>query len=300
MTTVADLSTPGRTMVMGILNITEDSFSDGGKWLKRDDAIAHAHDLISQGADMIDVGAESTRPGATRVPAELEAQRVAPVIEALNAEGIRTSVDTMRASTALAAAEAGVDMINDVSGGLADDNMYRVMADTRLPVCLMHWRTVQTVNSGEFGNAAGAADHGGDVVRDVRETLSRLTDNAMAAGVERSQIVLDPGLGFAKTAADNWALLQALPEFIAGDLPVLVGASRKRFLMEVRANRGLESGPGLADPATAAVTAISAHLGAWAVRVHEVDVSRDAVDVAAAWSRGAQAMLNDAPGAHHG
>lgn len=281
---VADLTAPGRTMVMGIVNVTEDSFSDGGKWLDRDAAIAHAKELVAQGADMIDVGAESTRPGATRVPAELEAQRVTPVIEALHAEGIRTSVDTMRAATALAAAEAGVDMINDVSGGLADPDMYRVMADTALPVCLMHWKTV---NDAEFGNAAGAADHGGDVVADVRETLARLTDNAVAAGVEYSQIVLDPGLGFAKTAADNWALLKALPEFIAGDLPILVGASRKRFLMEIRAARGLESGPGLADPATSAVTAISAHLGAWGVRVHEVDVSRDAVDVAAAWAHGA-------------
>ena len=281
MVTVSDLTAPGRTMVMGILNVTEDSFSDGGKWLDRDDAIAHAKELVAQGADMIDVGAESTRPGATRVDPALEVERVRPVIEALHAEGIRTSVDTMRAATARAAAEAGVDMINDVSGGLADPDMYAVMAETGLPVCLMHWRTV------EFGDAAGSADHGGDVVADVRDTLKRLTDNAVAAGVEHSQIVLDPGLGFAKTAADNWALLHALPEFISGDLPVLVGASRKRFLTEIRANRGLEANPSLADPATAAVTAVSAHLGAWGVRVHEVDVSRDAVDVAAAWRCGA-------------
>lgn len=281
MVTVSDLTAPGRTMVMGILNVTEDSFSDGGKWLDRDDAIAHAKELVAQGADMIDVGAESTRPGATRVDPALEVERVRPVIEALYAEGIRTSVDTMRAATARAAAEAGVDMINDVSGGLADPDMYAVMAETGLPVCLMHWRTV------EFGDAAGSADHGGDVVADVRDTLKRLTDNAVAAGVEHSQIVLDPGLGFAKTAADNWALLHALPEFISGDLPVLVGASRKRFLTEIRANRGLEANPSLADPATAAVTAVSAYLGAWGVRVHEVDVSRDAVDVAAAWHRGA-------------
>jgi len=281
MVTVSDLTAPGRTMVMGILNVTEDSFSDGGKWLDSDDAIAHAKELVAQGADMIDVGAESTRPGATRVDPALEVERVRPVIEALHAEGIRTSVDTMRAATARAAAEAGVDMINDVSGGLADPDMYAVMAETGLPVCLMHWRTV------EFGDAAGSADHGGDVVADVRDTLKRLTDNAVAAGVEHSQIVLDPGLGFAKTAADNWALLHALPEFISGDLPVLVGASRKRFLTEIRANRGLEANPSLADPATAAVTAVSAHLGAWGVRVHEVDVSRDAVDVAAAWRLGA-------------
>lgn len=283
MVTVADLSTPGRTMVMGIVNVTEDSFSDGGQWLALDDAVAHAHDLVRLGADMIDVGAESTRPGATRVDPEVEAQRASALIKVLHDEGIRTSVDTMRASTALAAAEAGVDMINDVSGGLADPQMYNVMADTQLPVCLMHWRTVQ---SGEFGDAAGSADHGGDVVRDVHEMLGRLVDNALAAGVERNQIVLDPGLGFAKTAADNWALLNALPEFINSEFPLLVGASRKRFLTGIRAARGLEHGPLDADPATAAVTALSAQLGAWGVRVHEVAVSRDAVDVAASWRTG--------------
>jgi len=272
---------PGRTTVMGIVNVTEDSFSDGGKWLGIDDAIAHAKDLVAQGADIIDVGGESTRPGATRVDADVEARRVAPVIEALSQEGILTSVDTMRASTAAAAAEAGVALINDVSGGLADADMYRVMADTDLPVCLMHWRTVQ------FGDAAGSADHGGDVVRDVHETLDRLADNALKAGVRGENITVDPGLGFAKTPQDNWALLKALPEFIAGEYPVLVGASRKRFLTQVRADRGLEASPQLADPATAAVTALSAHLGAWCVRVHEVDVSRDAVDVAAAWRQGA-------------
>ncbi|GAB3086180.1 dihydropteroate synthase [Corynebacterium aquatimens] len=279
-TTVADLTTPGRTMVMGILNVTEDSFSDGGKWLDPDAAIAHAQQLVAQGADMIDVGAESTRPGATRVPAEVEAQRVRPVIEALSAEGIVTSVDTMRAATAAAAAEAGVSMINDVSGGLADPAMYAVMAQTGLPVCLMHWRT------DKFGDAAGSADHGGDVVADVRDTLSRLADNAIRAGVAPEQIVVDPGLGFAKTAEENWALLNALPDFIAGPHPVLVGASRKRFLTAIRADRGVDADPISADPATAAVTAISAHLQAWGVRVHEVAVSRDAVDVASRWASG--------------
>ena len=282
MTTVADLTLPGRTSVMGIVNVTEDSFSDGGKWLATDDAIAHAHELVRLGADIIDVGAESTRPGATRVPAEVEAERIRPVIRTLHEDGIRTSIDTMRAATAQAAAEEGVDLINDVSGGLADEDMYRVMAETQLPVCLMHWR------ADAFVNASGAADHGGDVVKDVHQVLAELVENALAAGVAKEQITLDPGLGFAKTAADNWALLNALPEFIAGDLPVLVGASRKRFLTEIRANRGLEANPSLADPATAAVTAISAHLGAWGVRVHEVDVSRDAVDVAAAWQGGAR------------
>ncbi|WP_165164979.1 dihydropteroate synthase [Corynebacterium qintianiae] len=279
MTTVQDLTVPGRTLVMGILNITADSFSDGGRWLELDSALEHARELVAQGADIIDVGAESTRPGATRVPADVEAQRIRPVIQALSAEGIRTSVDTMRASTAAAAAEAGVDLINDVSAGLADKDMYRVMADTGLPVCLMHWRT------DVFGSASGASDHGGDVTGDVHALLGQCIDDALAAGVRRSQIVVDPGLGFAKTGEENWQLLAALPEFIAGEFPVLVGASRKRFLASIRADRGLEHAPVDADPATAAVSAISAQMGAWCVRVHEVAASRDAVDVAAAMRR---------------
>lgn len=279
-TQLAELTAPGRTTVMGILNVTADSFSDGGRYLDPEAALNHARELVAAGADIIDVGAESTRPGATRVPAEVEAKRVAEVVALLHAESIRTSVDTMRAATALAAAEAGVDMINDVSGGLADPDMYRVMAETGLPVCLMHWRAER------FESASGAADHGGDVVRDVREVLARLADNAAAAGVAPSQITVDPGLGFAKTPEENWALLHALPEFIAGDHPVLVGASRKRFLTAIRAERGLDHSPIDADPATAAVTALAAQAGAWCVRVHEVAVSRDAVDVAAAWGRG--------------
>lgn len=271
-----------RTLVMGIVNVTEDSFSDGGKWIDIDRAIAHGRELVAQGADMIDVGGESTRPGATRVEPEVEKQRVAPVVQALAEEGIVVSVDTMRASVAEAAVEAGALLLNDVSGGLADDNMYSVMADSKVPVCLMHWRTVR------FGDAAGSADHNGDVVKDVHATLARLTDNAIKAGVAPELITLDPGLGFAKTPQDNWALLKALPEFIAGHYPILVGASRKRFLAAIREDRGMEHGPHLADPATAAVTALSAQLGAWAVRVHDVPVSRDAVDVAAAWAAGPQ------------
>lgn len=280
---VAELTLAKRTLVMGIVNVTKDSFSDGGRWLDVDAATNHARDLVEQGADMIDVGGESTRPGAVRVEAQEEVDRVVPVIQALHAQGIRTSVDTMRASVAAAAVAAGVDMINDVSGGLADPEMYAVMADAGVPVCLMHWRTLQ---EGAFGSAAGTADHGGDVVRDVHETLARLSANALDAGVKRENIVLDPGLGFAKSPQDNWALLRALPEFLAGEFPILVGASRKRFLAAIRADRGEEASPLLADPATAAVTAISAHMGAWGVRVHEVGVSRDAVDVAAAWNAG--------------
>ncbi|WP_342351088.1 dihydropteroate synthase [Corynebacterium diphtheriae] len=275
-----DLIIPERTAVMGIVNVTEDSFSDGGRWLDIDAAIDHARDLVAAGADIIDVGGESTRPGAgaTRVDPDVERSRVIPVIRALSEEGIATSIDTMRASVAAAAANAGVKLINDVSGGLADRAMYSVMADTQLPVCLMHWKTVR------FGDAAGHADHGGDVVADVHHTLDKLVTSALNAGVKEDNITIDPGLGFAKTQEDNWALLRALPEFIAGPYPVLVGASRKRFLMAVRAARGLQSEPIDADPATAAVTAIAAHMGAWCVRVHEVAVSRDAVDVAALWN----------------
>lgn len=275
---VKDLIIPERTAVMGIVNVTEDSFSDGGRWFDIDAAIDHARDLVAAGADIIDVGGESTRPGATRVDPDVERSRVIPVIRALSEEGIATSIDTMRASVAAAAANAGVKLINDVSGGLADRAMYSVMADTQLPVCLMHWKTVR------FGDAAGSADHGGDVVADVHQTLDKLVTSALNAGVKEDNITIDPGLGFAKTQEDNWALLRALPEFIAGPYPVLVGASRKRFLMAVRAARGLQSEPVDADPATAAVTAIAAHMGAWCVRVHEVAVSRDAVDVAALWN----------------
>lgn len=273
-----DLIIPERTAVMGIVNVTEDSFSDGGRWLDIDAAIDHARDLVAAGADIIDVGGESTRPGATRVDPDVERSRVIPVIRALSEEGIATSIDTMRASVAAAAAETGVKFINDVSGGLADRAMYSVMADTQLPVCLMHWKTVR------FGDAAGSADHGGDVVADVHRTLDKLVSSALNAGVKEDNITIDPGLGFAKTQEDNWALLRALPEFIAGPYPVLVGASRKRFLIAVRAARGLQTGPVDADPATAAVTAIAAQMGAWCVRVHEVAVSRDAVDVAALWN----------------
>ncbi|QGU08322.1 Dihydropteroate synthase 1 [Corynebacterium occultum] len=281
---VADLTVPDRCLVMGIVNVTEDSFSDGGRYLHVDAALEHAHELVAAGADMIDIGGESTRPGATRVAAEDERARVTPVIRALAQDGIPTSVDTMRASVAEAAAEAGVSMINDVSGGLADPEMFRVMAQSDIPVCLMHWKTVR------FGDAAGRADHAGDVVADVRQTLDELVEKALAAGVARDNIVLDPGLGFAKSREDNWALLHALPTLLEGEFPMLVGASRKRFLAGVRRERAATPEaaaavhPTEADPATAAVTAISAQMGAWGVRVHDVAVSRDAVDVAALWN----------------
>ncbi|MFC6318128.1 dihydropteroate synthase [Corynebacterium gerontici] len=261
---------------MGILNVTKDSFSDGGRYLDPSIAIQHAEAMVDRGADIIDIGGESTRPGAVRVQENKERERVVPVIEALTQRGLITSVDTMRASVAAAAAEAGVSMLNDVSGGLADPEMLSVAADTGLPICLMHWK------ADRFGDAAGAADHGGDVVADVHRHLDARVEAALEAGVKSENIILDPGLGFAKTAQDNWALLHALPSFIQRGHRVLLGASRKRFLAALRS-----SDEGWADTATAAVSAIAAQQGVWCVRVHDVAGSRDAVNVAQRWNEGA-------------
>lgn len=251
-----------RCQVMGILNITSDSFSDGGKWLDLDAAVAHAKEMVAQGADLIDVGGESTRPGAVRVDPHIELSRVVPVIQTLHQEGIVTSVDTMRAAVAEAAVLAGASMINDVSGGLADPNMLRVMAETQATACLMHWETEQ------FGDASGSAHQTSNVVVDVIDGLKRLSERASKEGVEK--LIVDPGLGFAKTPDDNWALLRALPEIAQLGYPILVGASRKRFLDG-------------SDTATAAVSALAAQAGAWGVRVHEIPANRVAVDIAWKW-----------------
>lgn len=267
--------TTATTAVMGILNVTEDSFSDGGEWTTTDRALAHARAMVADGADIIDVGGESTRPGATRVPAELEAERVVPVIRALHAEGVTTSVDTMRASTAAAAIEAGVDIVNDVSGGVADDAMYRTVAESGVDYCLMHWR------ADHFESASGRADHGGDIVADVCDLLSSLASRAEHAGIAPGRIILDPGLGFAKNADDNWALLAGMRSYMTLGYRVLIGASRKRFLTALRPGPdGAPGTPESADDATAAVSALAAASGAWAVRVHSVAANRAAVDVA--------------------
>lgn len=268
-------ATTATTAVMGILNVTEDSFSDGGEWTTTDRALAHARAMVADGADIIDVGGESTRPGATRVPAELEAERVVPVIRALHAEGVTTSVDTMRGSTAAAAIEAGVDIVNDVSGGLADDAMYRTVADSGVDYCLMHWRAER------FESASGRADHGGDIVADVCGLLPSLASRAEHAGIDPDRIILDPGLGFAKNADDNWALLAGMRSYMTLGYRVLIGASRKRFLTALRPGPdGAPGTPESADDATAAVSALAAASGAWAVRVHSVAANRAAVDVA--------------------
>lgn len=264
--------------VMGIVNVTEDSFSDGGLYKTFDAAIAHAHELIDEGAHILDIGGESTRPGAHRVSEKEEIGRVVPVVRELAGQGHLVSVDTMRARVAEAAIAEGAVFINDVSGGLADPNMYAVCADGDVPICLMHWKTDR------FGSASGRADtHPEGIVADVREHLLRLVDDAMGAGIVEENIVLDPGLGFAKNADDNWALLHGLPELIDLGFPVLVGASRKRFAAAVG---GQARAPMQADAATTAISALSAAAGAWAVRVHNVADNLDAVRVAQAWALG--------------
>jgi len=273
------LPRPGRCAVMGILNVTPDSFSDGGRYLDVDQALEHAHEMWDRGADLIDVGGESTRPGASRVDADTENARIMPVIRSLAADGVAMSVDTTRAEVALAAVEAGASVINDVSGGLADPNMAKVAAETGVPYVLMHWR-----GHSKDMNALASYE---DVVADVRAELLSRVDEAVADGVDAGAIVLDPGLGFAKNAEHDWALLNGLDSFLSLGFPVLVGASRKRFLGRLLSGEdGKPAPPDGRENATAAVSALAAAAGAWGVRVHEVGASIDAVTVAAAWRKG--------------
>ncbi|PXY34264.1 dihydropteroate synthase [Prauserella sp. PE36] len=261
---------------MGVLNVTPDSFSDGGRYLSREDALAHAHAMWRRGADIIDIGGESTRPGSQRVDAETETARVLPVVRALAADGLVLSVDTTRAAVAAAAIEAGAQVINDVSGGLADPDMAKVAAETGAPFVLMHWR-------GHSKDMNALAEYK-DVVAEVRDELCARVDDALAAGVATEAIVLDPGLGFAKRAEHDWALLHSLDVFLDLGFPVLVGASRKRFLGRLLADaEGEPRPPSGREVATAAVSALAAQAGAWGVRVHDVGASLDAVKVAAAW-----------------
>ncbi len=269
-------------VVMGVVNVTSDSFSDGGRYLDPELAIAHGVRLHAAGADIIDVGGESTRPGAVRIDAATEAARVAPVIRGLVAAGVPTSVDTMRAAVAAAAIEAGVSVVNDVSGGRADADMVRVVAAARIPWILMHWR------AGADYRHTGPADHYEDVVAEVLAELTAQVDLAVAAGVDPARLMLDPGLGFAKNAEHNWALLGALPELVAHGLPVLIGASRKRFLGSLLADEAGPRPPDGRETATATISALAALHGAWGVRVHDVRASLDAIAVADAWQNAAR------------
>ncbi len=257
-----------RPRVMGIVNVTPDSFSDGGRFWQFDAAIEHGAAMVAAGAQLIDVGGESTRPGAVRLPVDEEQRRALPVIEGLVNRGIPVSVDTMNASTALAAAELGAVMINDVSGGLADEGMARVAAETGLHFIAMHWRgpsaTMHT-------NAVYS-----NVVKDVRNELKNRVAELIVNGVRPDRIILDPGIGFAKTAEQNWQLLSNLAALNTIGCPVLIGASRKKFLGALLAADAPTTDR---DPATATISALAAQAGVWGVRVHDVAGTCAALDV---------------------
>lgn len=263
---------------MGVLNVTDDSFSDGGRYLDPDKAVAQGLALVAEGADIIDVGGESTRPGATRIDPRVETSRVVPVVKGLAAEGVRVSIDTMHADVARAALCSGARIVNDVSGGRADAAMAPLLADAKVPWVLMHWRSV----SSERPHRAPAY---GDVVAEVRAELLASVDAAVSAGVDPARLMIDPGLGFAKTGQHNWALLHALPRLVDTGIPVLLGASRKRFLGTLLAGPdGSLRPPDGRETATAVISALAALHGAWGVRVHDVRATVDALKVVAAWN----------------
>lgn len=259
--------------MMGVVNVTPDSFSDGGRWLDADTAVRHGIELVAQGADLVDVGGESTRPGAVRIDADEELRRVLPVITGLVAEDVTVSVDTMRASTARRALDAGAAIINDVSGGRADPAMIGLAAETGSPIVLMHWR--------EHSDVMQRHTDYDDLLADIVRELTQQVEAAVAAGVDPARIVIDPGLGFSKTGAQNWTVLAHLDALVALGHPVLVAASRKRFLGELLADDDGLRPTGRRDDATAAVSTLAAARGAWCVRVHDPAASADAVRVVA-------------------
>jgi dihydropteroate synthase len=262
-----------------VVNVTPDSFSDGGQWYGADAAIAHGLDLVAHGADILDVGGESTRPGAQRISVAEELRRVGPVVTELVQAGVPVSIDTMRAPVAEFALAAGVQLVNDVSGGLADPGMPRLVAAAGVSYVVVHWRG----HSRDMYSRAVYTD----VVGEVRDELSRRVDAVIDAGVDPGCIVLDPGLGFGKKSEHNWPLLTHLGELAkvgSGTFPVLVGASRKRFLGRLlTAPDGTPRSFEDCDGATVAITALAATAGAWCVRVHQVPLNADAVRVAARW-----------------
>ena len=265
------------TLVMGILNVTPDSFSDGGLFDRPDAAVTQGVALANAGADIVDVGGESTRPGADRVSLDEELHRVLPVVEALVAKGIRVSIDTMRSETALAAVQAGASIINDVSGGLADAAMGAAVAGLDVDYICMHWRA----HSAQMD----AADTYADVVTEVRDELAARVAALTAAGVNRERIVLDPGLGFSKVGDSNWPLLANVPAWSAG-MRVLIGASRKRFLGSAIGRP--QSIPSDREAATTAATTLAVASGVWGVRVHDARAARDAISVVSAWQSAKQ------------
>ncbi len=264
-----------RCAVMGVVNVTPDSFSDGGHWFDTTAAIKHGLELVAEGADLIDVGGESTRPGASRVDEAEELRRVIPVVRGLASEGVTVSVDTMRAVVAEQSVAAGAALVNDVSGGLADPGMIPAVADAGVPFVVMHWRGF----SESMNSRAVYGDVVGEVVAELRERMEAVIEG----GVAPERLVIDPGLGFAKDAAQDLALVAHLDRLRDLGRPLLVAASRKRFLGHVLAAEGAAPPPARErDAATAAVSALSAAAGAWAVRVHAVRPTADAVRVARA------------------
>ncbi|MFE5238578.1 MULTISPECIES: dihydropteroate synthase [unclassified Streptomyces] len=273
--TVRGLPEWDRCAVMGVVNVTPDSFSDGGHWFDTTAAIKHGLELVAEGADLVDVGGESTRPGASRVDEAEELRRVIPVVRGLASEGVTISVDTMRASVAEQSVAAGAALVNDVSGGLADRDMIRVVAAAGVPFVVMHWRGF----SESMNSRAVYEDVVGEVVAELRERM----DAVIEGGVDPEKLVIDPGLGFAKDASQDLALVAHLDRLRDLGRPLLVAASRKRFLGHVLAGGDATPPPARErDAATAAISALSANAGAWAVRVHAVRPTADAVRVARA------------------
>jgi len=260
---------------MGIVNATPDSFSDGGRYADPESAVAHGLRLWADGADILDVGGESTRPGSARVPIEIEQERVVPVVHALTEAGATVSVDTMNAGTAAASIAAGARIINDVSGGLADPDLLAVVAQSRADVVLGHWR-------GHSREMYAQADYR-DITREVVAELRDRVAAAAAAGIAPSRVILDPGIGFAKRGAQNWELLRGLPQLVGTGARVLVGTSRKGFLSDAI---GPDAPQDRRDLATAVTSVLAARDGAWGVRVHDVASTRDALRVAEAWANG--------------
>lgn len=280
-----------RTLVMGVLNITEDSFSDGGLWLDPAKAKAHGEAMMKDGADIIDIGAESTRPGAKRVSEEDEQTRVLGAVDALIPEGAVLSIDTTRASVARMALEHGAQIINDVSGGRLDREVPHVVAEHAESLYIVqHWRGWLAGSAGDVPDADTSVYANG-VVDDVYDELMKQVDDVLQAGVSPSQIIIDPGLGFSKPSVEhNFPLMVALERFNDTGYPVLIGASRKRFVGAALADAGInEPDMDSKDNATAAISALCAEHGAWAVRVQDVEKSRDAVAIGNAW----RAFAND-------
>ena len=260
-----------RTLVMGVLNVTPDSFSDGGRFDDTEIAISHAFQMIQDGADIIDIGGESTRPGSERISVQVELDRVLPVIAGLVDSGVAISIDTMRAEVARAAIEAGACMINDVSGGKSDPEMLSYVSTLTVPYILMHWRGPS--------NIMNTLTNYSDVVADVTSEISKQVDLAVAAGIARECIAVDPGIGFAKTVDQNWPILKHLDVLEGLGLPILMGASRKKFLGELLAKDGVVRDSDERESATTAISTLMAARGLWAVRVHDVKPTRDAIAV---------------------